>query len=415
MAGADAVVIGGGAAGIAAARMLHDAGREVIVVEAGDRLGGRAHTIDLAFGGQSFALDAGCGWLHSAERNPWTTLAGRYGLTIDKSSPNWDRQWHDLGFSAREQAAFGSAFDAFDACARVAAQDGPDRVLSECVSADEPWRPMLDAISGYVSGAPMDRVSLHDWAAYDSAASEQNWAVIEGYGTLVSCHAAGLKVRLNTPVRRVEHGGMRLRIVTDAGVLETKAAIVAVPTTALAEEQLRFDPPLPETIAAAAGLPLGLADKVFIGIDGPVEWPAHSHLTGDPHRSITASHRLSPFGWPIIESFYGGLAAEAQIDQAAAFAFVIDELIGLLGSAWRRRLHPLAATRWRDAAHIGGSYSYAKPGHAAARAVLAAPVDDRLFFAGEACHSSDFTTAHGALESGDTAARAVLASTALRR
>ena len=413
------VVIGGGAAGIAAARTLHDGGRQVLLVEAGDRLGGRAHSVALSsFVAADAAVpdwvrpllddrqvDLGCGWLHSADRNPWTAIAERGGFTIDRSSPHWREQWRDLGFTADDQRAFADAYDRWDKAAHDALS-GPDRSLAT-IPAEPRWRPMLDAISGYANGAQMDRVSLHDWAAYDDAAGEQNWAVVEGYGTLISRHAAGIAVRLGTAVRRIDHRSRALRIETDAGTIEADRAIVCVPSATLGA--IAFNPPLPAKRDAAAALPLGLADKVFVAVDRP-EWPAHGHLIGNPHRTCTASHRLSPFGWPIVESFFGGDCAEALEHKGAACAFAVDELVALLGSDWRSRLYPLAATRWRDEPFIHGSYSHALVGRAGARAILAEPVDDRLFFAGEACSPTDFSTAHGAYQTGVDAAHAVLAS-----
>lgn len=171
-----------------------------------------------------------------------------------------------------------------------------------------------------------------------------------------------------------------------------------------------FDPPLPDKHAAAADLPLGLADKVFLYVDRP-EWPTNAHLVGNPYSACTASHRLSPFGWPIVESFFGGDCAEMLEDRDAA-QFAIDELVGLLGSDWRARFTPLAATRWRHEPYIGGSYSHARIGQAGQRAVLAEPVDGRIHFAGEACHRFDFSTAHGAYETGVTAALAVIGARA---
>ena len=397
------VVVGGGAAGIAAARRLHDAGCDVLLVEAGDRLGGRAHSVELA----GHPVDFGCGWLHSAGRNPWTNLAAGYGLTVDRASPKWDEQWRDLDFSPDEQRASGDAWQRWDTAAHEAL-DGPDRPLSAFIAPDDPWRPMIDAISGYANGANLDQVSLHDWAAYEDAASDENWAVREGYGTLIARHAQRVSVRLNTPVTRIDHHEQMLRLDTPAGTIEAAAVIVAVPTTILASGALRFDPPLPAKQAAADALPLGLADKVFFEVAGPLPWPAHSHLIGDPRSAMTASYRLSPFGWPIVEAFFGGRCAE-ELEAGDAAAFAIDELIGLLGSDWRTRLTPLATTRWRQEAWIGGSYSHARVGCAGQRPILAEPVDDRLFFAGEACHSTDFSTAHGAYETGVAAADAVIA------
>ena len=403
------VVIGGGAAGIAAAHALHDAGEDVLLVEARDRLGGRAYSVSLdlpaAAGGGAVTVDLGCGWLHSATRNPWTTIAETGGFHVDHSSPGWREQWRDLGFPPDEQRAFGEAWEGWEARAR-AAVDGPDRPLSDFVAAADPWRPMLDAISGYANGAGLADVSLHDWVAYEDAAGEANWAVREGYGTLVAHRAAGVPHRLSTPVERIDHGGRTLRLHTPVGTIDAERAIVCVPTPVLASGGLTFDPPLHAKRDAAADLPLGLADKAFVAVDHP-PWPAHAHLIGAPHRAATASHRLSPFGWPIVESFFGGSTAEA-LEGADAAAFAIDELVALLGNDWRRRLHPLAVTRWRREAWIGGSYSHALVGQASARAVLAEPVDGRLFFAGEACSPSDFSTAHGAYQTGMSAAHAIL-------
>jgi monoamine oxidase len=400
----DTTVIGAGAAGIAAARLLQDAGNSVLLIDAASHIGGRART----FAHGDARLDLGCGWLHSARRNPWTGIARAAGFSIATDTANWDSQWRDFGYPAAEQADFAAAWDRWDNAAHAAAR-GPDRPLSDFVApGDAAWEPLLDAISGFANGAPLARVSLHDWLAYEDAATDDNWAVREGYGTLIAQHARGIAVRLETPVTRIEHGGRRIRVVTPSGTIDTQSVIVAVPTTMLARETIAFDPPLPDKVAAAAALPLGVADKVFLTTDR-VDWPANAHLIGNPRERHTASHRLSPLGWPVVESFFGGDGAEAMEADADRFAFATAELVALLGSAWRARLRPLRATRWRHEPWIGGSYSHAAVGHAAQRAVLAAPVDDRLFFAGEACHRTDFSTAHGAYETGVAAARAVLA------
>ncbi|MEH3101984.1 flavin monoamine oxidase family protein [Sphingomonas adhaesiva] len=396
------VVIGAGAAGIAAARHLHDAGRRVLLLEASDRIGGRARSLRHG----DATLDLGCGWLHSARRNPWTDIARARGFTIATDTARWGEQWRDLGYPPAEQQAFAAARDRWEERAR-AASAGPDRPLSAFVAADDPSRPMLDAISGFANGAPLDEVSLHDWLAYEDAATDDNWSVREGYGTLIAAHAQGVDVRLSTPVTRIDHRGRTLRVETSAGTIEASAAIVAVPTTILADGRLIFDPPLPAKRDAAAALPLGVADKVFLSVDR-VDWPANAHLIGDPHRGRTASYRLSPLGFPMIEAFFGGDTAAMLEEDGAAAAFAIDELAALLGSDWRQRMRPVAATRWRHESWIGGSYSHARIGQAAARDVLAAPVDGRLFFAGEACHGHDFSTAHGAYETGVASARALL-------
>ena len=400
------VVIGGGAAGIAAARRLDDAGHDVLIIEARDRLGGRA--LSFSYHGQTF--DLGCGWLHSARRNPWAAIARARGFDIRTDTANWGSQWRNLGYSVEEQAAFGKAWERWEDTAH-AALPGPDRPLSDFIAPDDRWRPLLDAISGFANGAPLSRVSLHDWAAYEDAAGDDNWAVSEGYGALIVDHAGDVPVRLSTQVARIDHRGRTLRIETSAGTITADRAVICVPATVLAHGDIVFDPPLPDKQAAAAALPLGLADKLFLAVDGAIEWPANGHLTGNPHSACTASYRLSPFGAPVIEGFFGGDCAEA-LEDGDATAFAIDELVALLGSDWRRRLSPITATRWRHEPFIHGSYSHAKVGMATQRAVLAASVDARLFFAGEACSTHDFSTAHGAYATGRAAADSILAPSA---
>jgi monoamine oxidase len=99
----------------------------------------------------------------------------------------------------------------------------------------------------------------------------------------------------------------------------------------------------------------------------------------------------------------------------AAYARAIDQLLALFGAEVRKHLRPLTASDWAGTTTIGGAYSHALPGRASARLALAQPLDDRLFFAGEATHVTDFSTAHGAYQSGVRAAEeAIAALTTLR-
>ncbi|MGN6377173.1 MAG: flavin monoamine oxidase family protein, partial [Sphingomonas sp.] len=400
------VVIGAGAAGIAAARRLRDSGADVLLLEASGRIGGRAHTVRVG----REALDLGCGWLHSADRNPWTRIALAEGFQIDRTPAHWREQWHDLGFPKPDQEAFHDAYQQFSERAHGYAA-GPDRPLADFIQPDNPWRPLIDAISGYANGANLGAVSLHDWAAYEDAAGDDNWRLIEGYGTLIAAHGKGLPTRLNTPVSLIDHRGPRMRLITPAGLVEADRVIVAVPTPILADGDLNFDPPLPAKRDAAAALPLGLADKIYLGIRGG-DYPHNAHLVGNPHSSATASYQVGYLGQPVVEAFFGGDCAEAleREDDRAAADFAIGELARLLGNDWRLRLQPIARTRWRAEPFIRGSYSHARIGHAGQRPILAAPHADRIFFAGEACSASDFSTAHGAYETGVAAAEEALAA-----
>jgi monoamine oxidase len=402
----DVVIVGAGAAGLAAAMRLERTSASYLVLEAQERVGGRAHTITLG----GFPVDLGCGWLHSADRNPFAHIAGELGFPLDKSPPHWMRQMAGAGMTAAEQGAYREALEALEIRIDVAARAGRDVPVSTLMDPGDPWNPRLDAFSSYYNGAEFDQVSTRDYAAFDD--SGVNWRAPRGYGALIGAWAASARVRLATPVRRIDRTGRRVRIETAGGALDCAGAIVTIPTPLIADGSIAIAPDLPDMRDAAAALPLGLADKVFLGLAGAESLPAETHVTGDPRRTETGSYHIRPFGRPMIEAFFGGRCAEALEAEGpgAAAAFAVEELVSRLGSGLRARLTPLGASRWRADPFARGSYSHALPSQATARAVLARPVDERLFFAGEAVSAHGFSTAHGAFETGKAAADAALAA-----
>ena len=400
----EVVIVGGGAAGVAAARRLHDAAVACLLVEARPRLGGRAWTVTES----GHSLDLGCGWLHSAERNPWTAIAERQGRSIDKNRPPWERPSLEHNFPLTEQRDFIQAQHAFDKRIDAIAEPEPDRVAAAVLEAGCRWNELMEAVSTYYSGAALDEISAIDLARYQD--SYVNWRVTTGYGATVAAHAAGVPVVLDCPVRRIDHGGRRLAIETTKGSINVDRVIVTLPTDILARQGL-FAPALPIKTDAAAGLPLGLADKLFLSLDRAEEFPADSRLFGRTDRRATGTYQLRPFARPLIECYFGGqLATALEADgERAFFDFASGELSAILGNAFAQRIKPIAMHGWRTDPFALGSYSYALPGKADERAKLAAPVDDRLFFAGEACSLADFSTAHGAFETGVAAADAIIA------
>ena len=396
----DIVVIGAGAAGIAAARRLQDRGRAVLLLEAMERVGGRAHTVAV----QGMALDMGCGWLHSAERNPLARLAEVQGHAVDRSQAAWRDQLRNLGFPAADQRDAWRAYAALED--RLRASPPASDCAGDGMARDDPWRPYLDMISGALNGAELDRVSARDWLAYDDHASEENWRLPSGYGTLIAELASSLPVRFATKVIAIDHGASCIRIETDKGAIEARAAIVAVPTDVLARGDIRFSPAIDDHLHAAACLPLGRVDKLFLAMEDAEAVPPETHLLGNPHDALTGSYYLRPFGRPVIECFFGGIAARAmeEAGDAGRFAFATEELGHCLGADFARRLQPIAGSWWHKEPTIGGAYSHALPGHADKRALLAVPVNERLHFAGEACSAIDYSTVHGAWASGIAAA-----------
>jgi monoamine oxidase len=354
-------------------------------------------------------FDVGCGWLHSADKNSFVPVAEELNFEIDKNRPPWRERGFDPAFPPEQRREFMRALDAFHERAEQAAKSGRDGPANACLEPGNRWNPMIDAISTYVNGSELDRVSILDMEAYEDTGF--NWRVRQGYGALMAAYGTPCPLALSTEVTLIDHSTSRIRIETSRGTLSARWVIITVPTNLIADEAIRFHPALPAKVDAARGLPLGLADKVTLALDQPDELPVDGNLRGATMRTAMGAYHLRPFGQACIEGFFGGRFARELEDagEGALAAQAIDEIVAMLGSDYRRRLKPLAESRWAQDRFARGSYSHALPGHAGARAVLAAPVDGRLFFAGEATSPNFFTTAHGAKDSGERAAREVMA------
>jgi len=408
----DVAIIGAGAAGLGAAHGLTNSGLSTIVLEARNRVGGRGHTI---MASPEVTFDLGCGWLHSADRNSFVAIAERLGFAIDRTRPPWREQAYDKGFPLPERLDFIRALDEFYERAEQAARSRRDSAASLCLEPGNRWNGMINALSTYINGTELDRVSILDMDAYED--TEFNWRVRRGYGALMAAYGASCPLVLDCNVTRIDHTSQRLRLETSKGTLTAGKVIVTVPTNLITDEAIRFFPALPSKLEAAAGLPLGLDNKVMLALDEPGDLPVDGGLRGATMRTEMGGFHLRPFGQPCIEGFFGGRFARALEDagEGALAAQAIDEVVALLGSDYRSKLTPLAESRWGHDPFARGAYSHALPGHADKRAVLAAPVDNRLFFAGEATSPNFFSTAHGARDSGERAAREVMGAAEVPR
>ncbi len=401
----DVVVVGAGAAGISAALRLRQAGLDFVVLEARGRVGGRAFTDTTA---SPYPLDLGAEWLHSADRNPLVNLAKRLGFAIDDSPPPWERPTWPASLSSSDERDFEKAIERYYGKVDEAARSRTDRKASELLQPGCRWNNLIDAVSTYVNGVELDRVSVFDGENYDD--SEIDWRLAEGYGALIARLGAGLPIGLNAPVERIDHSGKRLEIVTPGGTIRAGAAIVTAQSQILASGAIRFVPDLPRMREAASHLPLGVANKLFFTLERAEEFERDTNVYGQTNSTSTGNYYLRISGRPLVQGFFGG-ALGRQLEQdgpAAAADFAMAELGAVMGGAFRTRLRPLLSTSWFGDPFSRGSYSHALPGYAGERAILAEPIDGRIFFAGEACSKHHFSTVHGAYKSGLDAAKALL-------
>jgi monoamine oxidase len=403
----DVVVIGAGSAGLAAARALIDAGRSVAVVEAADRIGGRAFTESATFGAP---YDHGCAWLQGPRHLPHVALARELGFTLVDHSEAAEAFFIN-GERARgeakrlQESATDAIFDAIWGAGDVAVSSRIPPGLPYAAEA-QAWLTM-----GY--GVDMNDASTADMNAYVDY--EVDYLVREGLGTLVAQLGRGLPVKLGAAATAVDWSGPGVRVETMAGTIAAEACIVTVSTGVLASGAIRFTPGLPDSHArAVADLPMGLLTKVALQFDGARfglgenEWLSYAIPPELPARA--AYFVTFPTGLDLAVGFVGGrfaweLAAEGA---DAAVDFALGEFVKAVGSDARRHFLRGHMTDWHDNKLTLGAYAAARPGRHAARAALKTPLADRVFFAGEAVGVPLAALCSGAHLSGEAAAKAVL-------
>ena len=407
----DVVVIGAGAAGIAAARALIAAGKSVIVIEAADRIGGRAFTETSSFG-QPY--DRGCSWLQGPETLPHLALARERGFgLVDFGSAS---EVHVLGgqrAKSDERRAYEKTWSRIEAALERA--DGKDVAASTVLPKDAPYSAAVQAWIGPMDhGVDFANLSTADFNAY--ADLEIDYLVREGMGRLAALLGEGLPVRLSTAATHVDWSGAGVSVETSAGTIAASACIVTVSTGVLASGAIRFTPELPaDQQEAIADVPMGLMEKIGLmfdgarfglsdsGIltqlyDGPVPAPACNFLTFPTGHDYVVGFVGGSFGWELAAA-----GPEAAID------FALAEFVRAVGSDARRHFRGGHFSGWGQNPLTIGSYSAARPGRHASRATLGQPLGDRVFFAGEALAGDHNALMSGAHLSGQRVAGDVIA------
>jgi monoamine oxidase len=418
----DVAVIGAGVAGLAAAAKLRRAGRTVVVLEAGHRIGGRAWTDSPSQLGGHTPFDHGASWLHDAHHNPLVPLARAHGEHVEPDI-GWEDRVHIFG-EAGGPASLEDYQQAEEHWSKVvtAALDGPDQSLAAAAApvADDPWTATIESWEGaIIAAADADVLSLRDW--HRNALEGENFIAADGIGAMLArCLGAEAgPVILGASAIRIEAEPGGIRIGTAEGqTLRAGAVIVTVSTGVLRAETIAFSPALPrEIVGALDGLPMGLLSKIVVPAateDRLGLSPGTDVFRRVPQRGAPC---LSTIFWPqqtnIAIGFIGGRAAWSLCENPADAAdLFMAEIAATLGPAACAAFKPANTlmTAWGTDPAFRGAYAYATPGRAGARATLNTPLwDNRLHFAGEACDTDGLAgTVGGAYLSGQRAAQKLL-------
>jgi monoamine oxidase len=421
----EVIIIGAGAAGLAAARRLHDGGADVRVIEARERIGGRIWTAE---GLAPFPIELGAELIHGEDTVTRQLLAeaGLHDIPVDRYGR---MRWADDGGPARPLANLRA--DLRDTIAAIKAayralpdtpwgQGAPDISLADYLRGrgiEGLALEIADVILAQTCCAPLGGLSCADLAREMRAdhAGPLEFRVAEGYGALLEWLAHDLPISLGAPAHALRRGPRGVEVETAAGTFTAERCVVTLPASLLKAGALRFDPPLGEAKQRAIGaLRSEAATKLIYRFDAP---PWDEGLTFMAHQGM-ASRWWTPGhgrkGATVIACYItaGRAAAIDALYEETALRLGLEELRGLL--ALRRPLPRCLMARrvsWAADPYAQGGYAHVPPGAAPARVDLAAPEGDRLFFAGEAtAYDTNPQTVHGAIESGLRAAREVMGS-----
>ena len=405
---ADIVVIGAGAAGIAAARRVMAANRKVLVLEASGKIGGRCSTDATTF---EAPFDRGARWLHTPETNALVKLARGAGVDVAPSPPS---QRLRIG---RRNARAGETEDLLATLVRAnraideAARKGGDGACAAVLPKDlGDWAGTID----FLLGASATGKDLKDLSVLDQFRAQDRAIAVatqQGLGALLARLGEAIPVALSTPATRVVWSGRDIGVETASGRIAARAVIVTVSSNVLASGAIRFTPELPKRqLDAAAKLNLGSYDRIALQLAGnPLglgrdETLIEQSLDGRTGALFANISGTSLCTVDVAGAFGRDLSAQGE---AAMVGFAVEWLTKLFGSDIKAAVRKSSATRWNASPFVQGAMSAAAPGGQASRRTLIEPMGN-LFLAGEATHETLSGTVDGAWESGDRAAEAAL-------
>ena len=403
---ADIVVIGAGAAGVAAARRIVAANRKVIVIEASSRIGGRCLTDTATF---DMPFDRGARWMHNPDTSPLIRLARGAGLETFPAPEQKIR----IG---RRNARTGETEDFLAALVRATRgiDDLARKADMSCAAALPKDLGDWAATVEFVLGAYATGKDLKDLSALDQVRAQDRSAAVgcrQGLGALIVSLGEALPVALATPAIRIAWSGRDVTVETPAGRIAARAAIVTASSNVLASGAIKFTPDLPKRqLDAAAKLSLGSYDHIGLQLSGnPLGLGRDEAIieqSSGPRTAVMLANvgASSLCSIDVAGSFGRDLSAQGE---AAMLAFALEWLTKLFGSDAAAAVKRSSATRWNAAPFVLGAVSAAAPGGQGARRILMEPVGS-MFFAGEATHESLWGTVDGAWESGERAADAAL-------
>jgi monoamine oxidase len=418
------IVIGAGAAGLAAGSALQAAGQQVTLLEARNQIGGRVWT-DRSFVEQP--IENGAEFIHGDRAITWQWVQALSASTVKIAKYTSYAYEHQGRLYRYQQALQWAGFEQVpfleDRVAQASLEAG-DRCLADWL-AELNLAPSAQCVVGRLLAnshlTEPANLSLADLAheAKVHQAGQGNFRVLGGYDRLLAALAAGLPIQLNTAVQAIDWQQTPVKVVAvnpQRQTIELTAdqVVITVPLSLLQQQAIAFTPPLPQSkVQAIQSLSMGAAIKLQLAFSQPFWQPDLSLFVGLGAIPVWWAPGYQRPGFPpVLTAFVGGQSALAlnAVSEAEALEVGLSDLCRLFGNhAPRQRFDKGRRISWLDDPWARGGYSFVTPGAFGSRHVLAQPLANRLFFAGEATVTdSNPATVHGAIETGQRAAREIL-------
>ena len=411
------MIVGAGVAGLAAASELRANGFEdVVVLEARDRIGGRIWTDTI---GGNIPIDLGASWIHGVDGNPISAIAAENDIATRPT--DYDNEVVHFPGVTEPRLPAGEVLRRFRELAErrpaSSLQSAYEQYLATYAPGDRERRYLdylLNTIIEHEYGADIGDLSLQSIEG-GSAYAGEDVVFPGGYRQIIDTLADGAAVRLGQAVTEIDHSGAGVVLTTASGAtFQAAGVIVTVPLGVLKKGRISFLPSLPpRKQRAITRLEMGVLNKTCLLFDEvfwdrDVEFIGH---VGTEKGQWAETLNLYPYtGQPMLMMFNAGTYG-ARLERYSDRR-IVEDAVAVLTDMYGDAPAPRNAriTRWNADQWTLGSYSYVPAGSSFEQyAVLGEPVDDKVFFAGEATHHEYPATVHGAFLSGIRAARQIAA------
>jgi monoamine oxidase len=403
------IVVGAGAAGLYAAKLLSEKGADVVILEASARMGGRIKTLE-SFA--DFPIELGAEEIHG-NKSTWYEIVKNSGANFVSLSDE-DYYFYDGRLASISSIANNSdiqkVMEFVNQLENYRGRDVPLQQLIDELGNIQKTNALYNALLGNERGT-----SNHRLGAFSAAEEDRKWNAGEGNFLLSNqslssillsvCQSILNKVQTNRQVTKIEYSGSVVSTTTaDGSVYVSDKVLLTVPLTMLKKNTIKFTPDLSTSkkdAISTIGMDAGM--KVILKFSSPFWNNDTGSIYGTgyvPEFWVTSAGRSTH--QHILTAFVMGEKAEfLSTQEANAVNIIINELVEFFGSPLpQQNLVSSYIMDWSKEPFIEGAYSYASVGSHAMRKVLAEPINKKIFFAGEAVNTKgNIGTVHGAIES----------------